>query len=108
MVSGLFIPHPDPTVILFFTHPVSRIRGSKRPWIRIRNTDFLMLCCCGVSVLPPAVAGGGEGGGRGGTADGSLCRGHGRGGGGAGGQQHGSPRDGRGGKKLFYWISGQL
>ncbi len=71
----------------------------KRP---CRSRVSLMLCCCGVSVLPPAVAGGGEGGGGGGSADGALCRWHGRWGRGTGGQQHSSPRDGRGDNKFFF------
>jgi hypothetical protein len=35
--SELFIPDPD---FDFFTHPGSGIQWSKKPRIRIRNTDF--------------------------------------------------------------------
>jgi SpoVK/Ycf46/Vps4 family AAA+-type ATPase len=42
------------TRILFFTHPGSRIQGSKRPRIRIRSTVFILFSVLqGVLMLGP-------------------------------------------------------
>ena len=48
--SGMFIQIPDPNFpsrlrILTSPHPGSRIHGSKRYWIRIRNTDLFSRSC---------------------------------------------------------------
>ncbi len=63
--SGLFIPDPDPD---FFTHPGSRIQGSKRHRILDPDSQHWYFLCVSISVVDPKLFffwGGGVGGGSG-------------------------------------------